>query len=213
MVAREPLDERAGHVDLAVHEHVLPRHEDLVEVDQHLLPAVDDVALVDRGRLHGPQVRGLPPVDVGDARGVDRDRGHDRVVRLVAAQRHRRHEHDPVAVPATGHVCLGATQVQPVLGAAGDVDVQVLVGLLGRSLAPVALDVGHPTGEHEVAALELGQEGDEPVVVVRAVLLVEVVGDRVQGGHGVQSDAPLEARPGALAEFTLHAVLGPQVLR
>ncbi len=86
VVAREALDQRAGHVDLAVHEHVLPRHEHLVEVDQDLLAAVDGVALVDRAGLHRAQVRGLPAVDVGDADRVDRDRGDHGVVSLVGGQ-------------------------------------------------------------------------------------------------------------------------------
>ena len=212
VIGGEALDEHGGELHLAVHEDVLPGHEDVVEDDHRLLAAELPVARVDLAALHAARVAGLAAVDVGDARGVDRHGADDRVVLVGLAEAHGRHHEQPVRVDAAGLVGLGAPEVDALRRAPADAHEQVGVGLLVGRLAAVALEVGHGAADDEVAPLHGRDEADEARVVGRAVLLVDLEGDRVQRVDRVHADAALEAGAGELAEPALHLVLQHQVV-
>ncbi len=137
----------------------------------------------------------------------------DRVVAVALRQAHGRHDDDPVRVDAAGLVGLGAADHDPVVAPLDDAEVEVGVGLLGRALAAVALGVGHRAADDEVQLLHAADERAAALVIGRAVLLVDLVGHRIQRVDGVHADAALEAGAGELAEAALHAVLRHHVVR
>jgi hypothetical protein len=136
----------------------------------------------------------------------------DGKVFVFVREPHRGHHEQPVRVDATRLVRLGAADHDAVGSPLHHVHEQVLVLLLVGRLAAVALDIGHRAAEHEILLLHLLHEVAEARVVLRAVRLVHVERHGEQRIGGVHADAALKARPGALTEPALHAVLHHDVV-
>ncbi len=137
----------------------------------------------------------------------------DGVIALVLAHGGGGHDQDLVGVEGAGLVGLGPAHHDAVRLALHHVHEHVRVGLLGRAQAAVALDVGHGPVHHHVLLLDEAEVVLEPVVVVGAVRLVALVGDRVQGVEAVHAHAALEAGGGPPAQQALHEYLVHQVVR
>jgi hypothetical protein len=212
VIGREPLDEQGSELRLAVHEHVRVRDEDVIEDDHRFLPGELGVARVRGSGFRTAGVAGLSAVDVGDARRIGGDRGDHGVVPVGLEQPHRRHRDDPVRVDTPGLVGLRPADGDALGRPRGHPDEQVRVGLPVRRQRAVALDVGHGAPDDQVAPVHRREEGLHPLVVRGAVLLVDLIGDRVEGVEGVHAHASLEARPGDLSELALHLVLQDEVL-
>jgi hypothetical protein len=212
VIRGEAFDEHGGEIDLAVHEDAFPGYEDVVKDDHRLLPAKLPVTRIDLAALHAAGVAGLPAVDVGDPRGVHGHGADDRVVLVGLAEAHRRHDEQPVRIYAPRLVGLGPLQVHALGRAPAHVHEEVGIGLLVGRLAPVALHVGHRAADHEAPLLHRRDESDEARVVGRAVLPVDLEGDRVERVDRIHADTALEAGARELAEPALHLVLEHQVV-
>ena len=94
---------------------------------------------------------------------------------------------------------LGAAHDDAVVALLDDVQVQVGVGLLVGREAAVALGVGHGAVGDEVVLLQVLDVVAEALVILGALGLVDLVGDRVEGVDGVHAHAALEAGAGLLA--------------
>ena len=211
VVTGEPLDQHGGEFVLAIHEHALQGDEGVVEDDHRFLTGVARIPRVDIAAVQAARVAGLAAVDVGYPGRVHRQRADHRIVLVARSEADRRHDDEPVRVQASGLVCLGTGDVNPVLGATRDVQVHVGIGLRAWRLAAVALDVGHGASDHHVAALRHGDERLEALVIGGAALRVDLEGDRMQRVERVHSDAALEAGARELAKSALHLVLHDQV--
>jgi hypothetical protein len=161
--------------------------------------------------FHGAGVAALPAVDIGQALGIARDHADHRVVLVFLGQVHGRHDADPVLVPAAGHVRLGAAYKNAFVVAAGDMHEHVRVSLLVRTLGAIAFRVGHGGGNQNVFALGFFQPVHIALVILGAVFLVDVIGDRMQHGNGVEAGAALETGAGDLAHAPLHLVFHHQI--
>ena len=158
------------------------------------------------------RVAALAAVDVVDALGVGRAAEADGEVLVALAHGDGGHDDDLVRVAGAGLVRLGAAHDDAVVALLDDVHVYVGVGLLVRRQRAVALGVGHGAVGDDVVVLEVLHVLLEALVVVRALGLVGLVGDRVQRVDGVHADAALEARAGLLAQQALHLDLLGEVL-
>ncbi len=210
--AGEPLDERAGELELAAHVDAVPGHEHVVEDHQGLLAAEAHVADVEVALLELARVAALAAVDVVDALGVGRAAEADGEVLVALAHGDGGHDDDLVRVAGARLVRLGAAHDDAVVALLDDVHVHVGVGLLVRRQRAVALGVGHGAVGDEVVVLQVLHVLLEALVVVGAPGLVGLVGDRVEGVDGVHADAALEAGAGLLAQQALHLDLLGEVL-
>ena len=91
---------------------------------------------------------------------------------------------------------LGAGDVQALLIAVYHPHEHVLVGLLMGRLAAIALGVRHAGGDDQVVALQALQQLQEAAVVLGAVGLVDVIGERVHDRDAVEAGTALEAGAG-----------------
>mmetsp|Transcript_104101 Transcript_104101/g.299619 ORF Transcript_104101/g.299619 Transcript_104101/m.299619 type:complete len:440 (+) Transcript_104101:281-1600(+) len=214
VVGREALDEGLRELGLAVHEDVLRRHNNVMEGDDGLLATVLCVSLLDVAALEGTGVATLAPIDVRQPGSVHGHGASDSEVLFVVLQALARHNDHPVRVQHAGLVGLDAAQDHCAIRLPRvDAHEDVRVLLLARAEVPVALGVRHRAAEHEVLALAHGHEGAEALVVLRAVLLVDVVGRAPHRVGRVLPHAALEAGAGAAAELALHERLLHEVFR
>ena len=107
---------------------------------------------------------------------------------------------------------LGAADHDAVLPLGHHVDEQVRVPLLVGLLAPVALHVGHAADGDQIVILEVDQKLFEALVVIRAVLLVDLIGDDVGRVERVHPGAALDAAAGLLVEGPQHFYTRSSVL-
>ena len=119
MIGGEALDQRRRVFPLAVHEHVLVRHEHVVEDDQRFLAGELRIAGVDRAAVHDAGVVGLAADDVGEARRIDAHRADHRPVAVGLGHAHGRHDDQPVRIDGAGLVHLGAGDVDALVVALG----------------------------------------------------------------------------------------------
>src|ERR1019366_6335626 len=143
------------------------------------LAAVGRAARIDVGGFAAAElalVAGLAAVNIGDAFRVRRQRANDGVILLVWLKRHGRHDQDHVRIDRSGLVRLGAADNDAVWAPLDDAQVHVLVLLLGRALAAVALYVGHGAVDDPVVLLHGDGKFPEARVVAGAELLVHVEG-------------------------------------
>jgi hypothetical protein len=89
-----------------------------------------------------------------------------------------------------------------------EVGVLLVVGSLGA----VALGVGHGAVHGEVLVLHHNQELLEILVVMRAILLIDLIGGGVDGIESVHTDTALEAAGGLLTKQALHLDLLDKVV-
>ena len=180
----EGLRERSRHVDLAVEEHPLPRHLDVFEDGQrlhHLALRADRV-------LEGVAGPAVAAREHRQARRVGRHRAGDGVRLLAGGQVAGRQHDDLVGVGRNRGVRLGAAQRQAVGVLRHHADVIVGVGLPGRSLAAIALDVGLRHRHREVAVPAAGVERFDPLQVAGPLFAVQAPGDQAQGEQRVGAD-------------------------
>jgi hypothetical protein len=136
--AGEDIGHVAGVLPFATHEHPLPRDEHVLEDREGL------EELVPAGHR-----RGLGVADVvrraGDelhAGGVDRDGEGDGVVRVLLPHRPRGGDDQLLGGDAAGRVHLAAPDDDPVGTPLDDAEIRLLVWLVGRPQATVALGIG-----------------------------------------------------------------------
>ena len=86
-----------------------------------------------------------------------------------------------------------------------------LSGLFMRRKRAVALYVGDPRISRQVVLLHVFQEFGEAAMVVRAVLLINIVGDDRQGGQAIEPRAPLMARSHVVAQLPVDLHPGNQI--
>mmetsp|Transcript_99307 Transcript_99307/g.286565 ORF Transcript_99307/g.286565 Transcript_99307/m.286565 type:complete len:436 (-) Transcript_99307:304-1611(-) len=214
VVGGEALHERLAEFRLAVHEDVLGRHLHVLEDDDRLLPAELRVTLVDLAALHGAEVAALATVDVGQPLGIHRHRARDGEGLLRGLEALPRHDDHPVRVQGPGLMHLAAAEHHGAIRLPRMyVHEHVWVLLLARAHRAVALRIGHRAAQDPILALAHGQERSEALVVLRAMLLVDVVGRAPDRVGGVHADAPLKARASPAAELPLHKALLHEVLR
>mmetsp|Transcript_99306 Transcript_99306/g.286559 ORF Transcript_99306/g.286559 Transcript_99306/m.286559 type:complete len:385 (-) Transcript_99306:481-1635(-) len=214
VVGGETLHEALAELGLAIHENVLRLHLDVLEDDDGLLSAELGVPLINLAALHGPQVAALPAIDVREALGVHRNGARDGEGLLRGLQALPRHDEHPMRVQRACLVHLASAENDRAVGLPRlHVHKHVRVILLARADGAVALRVGHRAPEDVVLALAHGHEGAEALVVLRAMLLVDVVGRAPDRVGGVHADAPLKARASPAAELPLHKALLHEVLR
>jgi hypothetical protein len=89
----------------------------------------------------------------------------------------------------------------------GDMNEQIGIGLFVRRKAPVAFNVGHRAAYHQILLLNLDDEVFEPFVINGLIFFVDLKGRRIKRIERVHPDAALKARPGQLAQPSLHFVL------
>ncbi len=163
-------------------EHPLPRHDDVVEVDDRRRLGV-------AGAEPGPAITRPAggPGDHGDAVGVDGNGAADGEVGVLTQHRSARHDQELVHVGSAGDDGLGAADDQALGSALADVDVDVGVGLGVRPKRPVALAVGHGDGQGQVLVLDPMDVGEETRVVVGAAVGIDATAgleDRIEAVVG-----------------------------
>ncbi len=170
--------EKLRMLPFARQKHPIPGHEDVVE-DR------------DAGRLavfgaefrRGVVVPSGRARDDGDALRIHRHRATQREIRIRFGHVAARHDEILVHIGGGGDDGLGAADHHAVGAPLLDVHVGVGIRLLVRPQGPVALAVGHGDSERQVLVLDLVQVVQEPLVQLRALVLVDPVGrliDRVQ---------------------------------
>mmetsp|Transcript_99305 Transcript_99305/g.286554 ORF Transcript_99305/g.286554 Transcript_99305/m.286554 type:complete len:385 (-) Transcript_99305:481-1635(-) len=214
VVCGKALHERLAELVLAVHEDVLRRHLHILEDDDRLLAAELGVALVNLAALHGAEVATLTTVDVSQPLRIHRHSATDGEGLLRGLETLARHDEHPMRVQGPRLVHLAAAQHNGPIGFFRvHVHEHVRIFLLARAYRPVALRIRHRAAQDVVLALAHGHEGAEALVVLRAMLLVDVVGRAPDRVGGVHADAPLKARASPAAELPLHKALLHEVLR
>ncbi len=115
-------------------------------------------------------------------------------------------------VDATRLVRFGATHVHSFRRTARDVQVHIGISLLGGRLAAVAFDIGHGPADDIVVLLHRFYEILQSLMIRGAILLVDLVRDRIQRIECVHANATLEAGTGQLSQSSLHLVLQNDIL-
>ena len=213
MIGGEPFDQRRGIGPFAIHEHVLVRHEHLVEHDERLLAGELGIAGVHLPAVDDPGVVGLATDDVGEARRIDPHGADNGPVAIRLGHAHGGHEDQPMRIDRAGLLHLGAGDVDTVAVAPDHVQEKIRIRLLVRRPGAVALRIGHRSPDDDVRSLRAAQESQEPLVIIGARLRIDVERHRMAGADGVETHAALEAGAGSPAELALHLVLCDQLLR
>ena len=108
-------------------------------------------------------------------------------------------------------MCLGTLDVESLIGAPGDVHEEVRVCLITWTLATITLWICHTGADNQVVGLRFLKEIDVALVIGRAVLLIDIVGNREQHAQGVEPSTALKAGAGKLAHAPLHLIFLDQV--
>ena len=212
VVAGKSLDHHTGKIILAVEEDVLVGDKHMVEHDQRFLTAELGVADVDGAALELAGVAALAAIDHVKALGVGGAGKGDGPILVRLAHGDGGHKDVPVRVDRAGLVDLRAVDDDAVRVTLDHAQEEVGILLVVGSLGAVALGVGHGAVYGEILILHHDQELLEILVVVRAVLLVDLVGGGVDGVEGVHADAALEAAGRFLTEQALHLDLFDKVV-
>ena len=213
MIAGKALHQQAGKGGLAAHEHAIPGDKHVLQHRQALAAhdTVLGVALI-HVALALAVVVGLAAEDVQHALGVHGNGAADGVVSLVLLHAHGGHDEHFMAVDHAGHVGLGAPDDDTVVPLFHHMDEQVGILLLAGPQTAVALHVGHSAGDHQVILLHILQILLEPLMVVSAHSLIDLVGDGVGSVHGVEAHAALVAGTGLLGDHAQHLHLLHQIV-
>ena len=213
VVGGEGLHKLLGQIVLAAHEHPVPGHEHVVEHGEGLAAhdGVLGVAAVDVPFQPAVFV-GLAAENVDDPRRVHGDGGGHGIVLVLGPQVGGGQDQHLMGIDHPRLVGLGPPDHDAVLPPLHNVDKEVRVGLLAGLLAAVALGVGHGPGHHDVGLLDILHILLQPLMVIRAVLLVDLVGGDVRGVQGVEAHAALETGAGLLPDHAHHLDLFHQVL-
>ena len=205
----------------AAHKHTVIGHKAVVEDGQGLHVAdvgpggVDVLALVVlAGQSH--QLDAVPVSRQGESHGV---------VGVVGTHELGGVDDDLVHIGGVGVADLGAANDDALAGLAVHADavhiglhhMDELVGVglhMGALILGVAgtLHIGLGAVAHQVVLLAVGDVLEQAAVVLSAAGLVAVVGDGVQGVHGVGTHAALHAAAHTVADQAGHQLLLQQVL-
>jgi len=189
------------------------RHEHILKDDKRFLAGELRVAGIHRPAVDNAGVIGLAADDVSEARRVDAHRADHRPVTVGLAEPHGRHEDQPMRIDRAGLMHLGAGDVDAFIVAPHHMQEKIEIGLLVRRLGAVALGIGHGAADHHVGGLRALEKCQEAPVIIGAVLGIDVEGHRMAGADGIEPDAALEARAGALAQLALHFMLVDEIAR
>ena len=94
-----------------------------------------------------------------------------------------------MGIHRSGNIRLAAADNNAVVPSFLDVNEHVRVFLLAGRYAPVALDIGHGTRNTEIVFLNVFQPFPEPLVIVRAMLLVDFICGAERGVNSVHPGA------------------------
>src|SRR3989304_8526966 len=150
-----------------------------------------------------PQVTPLPVSGQGE--------GHSPIALLLGQEAGGRYD-DLVGVGANSVVSLRPAHDDPIALPLHNPEVEVRVDLLMGSLPSVPLDIGLGAVGGEVVLLEIGQELEKPLVILRPQGLIHSIGNHGEGVHGVDSHTALDAAAGLLAGKAGHLLLVQQVI-
>ena len=190
---------------------MLPRDEHVVKDNERLLSAILSVSLINVTRFECACVTRLTAIDVGQTGCCCRDHANDGVVLIALKHVHGGHDANPVRVETTRHVSLGTLDVEPRIGAARDVHEEVWIRLLAGAFAAITLGICHTGTDNQVVGLCFLQEVDVALVIGRAVLLIDIVGNREQHAQGVEPSTALKTGTGELAHAPLHLIFLDQI--
>ena len=108
-------------------------------------------------------------------------------------------------------MALGAAHDDPVRPFFNHAEVDILVRLLLGAEVSVPFDIGDPCVGHKIVLLHVLQKIEEPFIVVRTVLPVDVVCRDGKGRHAVLACTTLETGADAPAQQAIHFDTGHQV--
>ena len=120
-----------------------------------------------------------------DPRGIDRRGKGNSIGRVHLLERPRRQDDEFIDIRGACRVGLGPAHHDPVGPLLNDVDIVVGVHLLRGQETAVALCVGLGHGQAQVALLALAVKGLHPRTVSSTGMLVQMVGDQIEGEERV----------------------------
>lgn len=149
----------------------------------------------------------------GHARGVSRDGAGNGEVLLIGLHIRRRDDYDLMSEEYAGLVALEAADDYAVVADLVNVDVAVAVRLLAGRQGAQALRIGDGDRAAQVVVLDVAQELHEPLVVVRAEVMVHIIGAGTQAGERLRAGAAVRAAADDLGKGAGRAGLAVGVLR
>ena len=167
----------------AAQEDPLPGHEHVFEyAHRRGLP----VTTAEQGLVHAGATSWAG--DDGEPGGVDRYRAGDGEGLIRGVHRAARQDQEFVDVGCGSDDGLDPRDHDAAGSRLDPVHVGVGMGLLVRAQTAIALGIGHGNADGEVARLDVGQISGQALLVVRAVLGIETVGQLPGGVEPVHTE-------------------------